>query len=128
MFALSAIGYRGAILNLGLPNYIMAATFTLAIGLVITTAMLSLYLLVRAPGVMPAIMKRLEAFAVRRLYGRVRLAILVSRLRARHRRERAYAGADRSAVRAARRALAFGQRTTRAKLSAWCWSSSASCC
>ena len=57
MFALSAIGYRGAILNLRLPNYMMSATFTLAVGLVVTTAMLSSYLLVRAPGVMPAIMR-----------------------------------------------------------------------
>jgi drug/metabolite transporter (DMT)-like permease len=56
MFALSAIGYRGAILNLGLPNYLMSATFTLAVGLVVTTAMLSSYLVVRAPTVMPAIM------------------------------------------------------------------------
>ena len=56
MFALSAIGYRGGILNLGLPNYMMSATFTLAVGLIVTTAMLSAYLLVRAPGVMPAIM------------------------------------------------------------------------
>jgi drug/metabolite transporter (DMT)-like permease len=57
MFALSAIGYRGAILNLGLPNYLMSATFTLAVGLVVTTAMLSSYLVVRAPTVMPAIMR-----------------------------------------------------------------------
>src|SRR5687768_6615826 len=32
MFALSAIGYRGAILDLGHPNFVMAATFTLACG------------------------------------------------------------------------------------------------
>lgn len=57
MFALSAIGYRGGILSLRLPNYMMSATFTLAVGLVVTTAMLSAYLAVRAPGVMPAIMR-----------------------------------------------------------------------
>ena len=57
MFALSAIGYRGAILSLGLSNYIMAATFTLAVGLVATTVMLSLYLVLRSPGVMTAIAK-----------------------------------------------------------------------
>jgi drug/metabolite transporter (DMT)-like permease len=56
-FALSAIGYRGAIISLGLPNYMMAATFTLAVGLVATTIMLSLYLLLRAPGVMTAILE-----------------------------------------------------------------------
>ena len=55
MFALSAIGYRGGILSLRLPNYMMSATFTLAVGLVVTTAMLSSYLAVRAPSVMPAI-------------------------------------------------------------------------
>ncbi|MGB6341983.1 MAG: EamA/RhaT family transporter [Xanthobacteraceae bacterium] len=57
MFALSAIGYRGGILSLRLPNYMMSATFTLAVGLVVTTAMLSSYLAVRAPSVMPAIMR-----------------------------------------------------------------------
>jgi drug/metabolite transporter (DMT)-like permease len=57
MFALSAIGYRGGILSLRLPNYMMSATFTLAVGLVVTTAMLSGYLAVRAPSVMPAIMR-----------------------------------------------------------------------
>jgi len=57
MFALSAIGYRGAILSLGLSNYLMAATFTLAVGLVATTIMLSSYLMLRSPGVMMAIVK-----------------------------------------------------------------------
>ena len=33
LFALSAIGYRGAILSLHDPSFVMAATFTLAIGL-----------------------------------------------------------------------------------------------
>ncbi|HXW41175.1 MAG TPA: DMT family transporter [Xanthobacteraceae bacterium] len=57
MFALSAIGYRGAILSLGLPNYTMSATFTLAVGLVVTTAMLSLYLVLRTPDVLFAIVR-----------------------------------------------------------------------
>lgn len=56
LFALSAVGYRGAILSLGLPNYVMAATFTLAIGLVLQAALLSLYLLVRDPAVLRAIL------------------------------------------------------------------------
>ena len=43
-FALSAIGYRGAILSLHDPCYAMAATFTLAAGLVLQAALLSLYL------------------------------------------------------------------------------------
>jgi drug/metabolite transporter (DMT)-like permease len=56
MFALSAIGYRGAILNLGLPNFVMAATFTLVVGLVMQAATLSLYLLLRQPSAMTAIL------------------------------------------------------------------------
>ena len=44
MFALSAIGYRGAILALQLPNFVLAATFTLAVGLVMQAALLTLYL------------------------------------------------------------------------------------
>ena len=55
MFALSAIGFRGAILQLDLPNYVMAATFTLAIGLAMQTVSLSLYLLLRNPSVLLAI-------------------------------------------------------------------------
>src|SRR5204863_242949 len=45
----SAIGFRGAILNLGLPSYLMAATFTLVVGLVIQCVLLSLYLWLREP-------------------------------------------------------------------------------
>ena len=104
-FALSAIGYRGAILSLGLANYMISATFTLAVGLVATTIMLSLYLLLRAPGVMTAIFKVVATLSVRRLHGRVRLAILVSCLRHRHGRERADACFGGSPVRAACRAL-----------------------
>ena len=55
MFGFSAIGFRGAILSLGLPSYLMAATFTLVIGLLIQSALLSLYLVVRDPGVLRAI-------------------------------------------------------------------------
>ena len=52
LFALSAIGYRGAILSLHLPHFVMAATFTLAIGLVMQAAMLTLYLVLREPKVL----------------------------------------------------------------------------
>src|SRR5499427_4836784 len=55
MFALSAVGFRGAILSLGLPSYVMAATFTLAVGLLLQPALLSLYLWLRDPGVLAAI-------------------------------------------------------------------------
>ena len=52
LFALSAIGYRGAILALHLPHFVMAATFTLATGLVMQAAILSLYLWLRDPKVL----------------------------------------------------------------------------
>src|SRR5689334_14837701 len=47
MFALSAIGYRGAILDLNHTNFVMAATFTLACGLVLQAALLTAWLAVR---------------------------------------------------------------------------------
>ncbi len=57
MFALSAIGFRGAILDLHLPNFVMAATFTLVVGLAMQAVTLSLYLLVRQPNVMFALIR-----------------------------------------------------------------------
>lgn len=57
LFALSAIGFRGAILDLHLPNFVMAATFTLVVGLVMQAVVLSLYLWLRQPSVMTAIAK-----------------------------------------------------------------------
>ncbi len=57
MFGLSAIGYRGAILSLDLPSYLMAATFTLTVGLVMQAVLLSLYLRLRSPGVLGAIFR-----------------------------------------------------------------------
>jgi drug/metabolite transporter (DMT)-like permease len=57
MFALSAVGYRGAILSLELSNYLMAATFTMVVGLGIQVALLSVYLVVRDPAVTRAILR-----------------------------------------------------------------------
>jgi drug/metabolite transporter (DMT)-like permease len=57
LFALSAIGYRGAILALQLPHFVMAATFTLAVGLVMQAVLLTLYLALRDPRVLTAIAK-----------------------------------------------------------------------
>jgi drug/metabolite transporter (DMT)-like permease len=57
LFAISAISYRGAILSLQLPDFVLAATYTLAIGLVIQAALLSAYLALRDPGVLRAIMR-----------------------------------------------------------------------
>jgi drug/metabolite transporter (DMT)-like permease len=55
MFALSAVGFRGAILSLGLPSWLMAATSTLVIGLVIQCVLLTAWLYLRDPGVLSAI-------------------------------------------------------------------------
>ncbi len=57
MFALSAIGFRGAILDLHLPNFVMAATFTLVVGLAMQAVTLSLYLVLRQPSVMFALVR-----------------------------------------------------------------------
>jgi drug/metabolite transporter (DMT)-like permease len=56
-FALAAIGFRGAILSLGLADYTMAATFTLVMGLAIQAVALSLYLSLRRPTVMLALLR-----------------------------------------------------------------------
>jgi drug/metabolite transporter (DMT)-like permease len=56
-FALAAIGFRGAILSLNLPDYFMAATFTLVIGLAMQAVALSLYLSLRRPSVMFALLR-----------------------------------------------------------------------
>jgi drug/metabolite transporter (DMT)-like permease len=57
MFALSAVGYRGAILSLQHPNFVIAATFTVALGLVLQAALLSLYLALRDQAVLRAIVQ-----------------------------------------------------------------------
>ena len=44
LFGISAVGFRGAILSLAAPSFVMAATFSLAVGLSIQTALLSVYL------------------------------------------------------------------------------------
>jgi len=55
MFALSAISYRGAILSLDISDFVLAATFTVTVGLVIQAALLSAYLALRDPEVLRAI-------------------------------------------------------------------------
>ena len=44
LFGISAVGFRGAILSLDTQSFVMAATFALAVGLMIQTALLSVYL------------------------------------------------------------------------------------
>lgn len=55
MFALSAIGYRGAILDIDHPNFVMKATFMLACGLVLQATLLTAYLALRDRAVLKAI-------------------------------------------------------------------------
>ncbi len=57
MFALSAVGFRGAILSLALPSYLMAATFTLVTGLLLQSLLLSFYLWQRDRNVLFAIVQ-----------------------------------------------------------------------
>ena len=57
MFAASAIGYRGAILSLNEASFVMAATFTLTVGLAMQAVLLSLYLALRDREVLTAIMR-----------------------------------------------------------------------
>ena len=55
MFAISAVGYRGAILAVSPAGFVMAATFTLACGLVLQAALLTAYLALRDRAVLSAI-------------------------------------------------------------------------
>jgi drug/metabolite transporter (DMT)-like permease len=57
LFAISAIGYRGGILALHLPGYLMPATFALSVGLVVQAAVLTLYLAASKPSVLFAIFR-----------------------------------------------------------------------
>jgi drug/metabolite transporter (DMT)-like permease len=55
-FALSANGYRGAIITIEGTSFVTAATYTLVFGLFVQTVVLTVYLLARAPGALKAIM------------------------------------------------------------------------
>jgi drug/metabolite transporter (DMT)-like permease len=57
MFGLSAIGFRGGILSLNDASYIMAAAYSVVMGLALQAVLLSVYLWLRSPGVMSAIMR-----------------------------------------------------------------------
>jgi drug/metabolite transporter (DMT)-like permease len=56
-FALSAVGYRGAILNVTGVSFVTAASLTLVATLLMQTVVLSGWLIVRAPGTMTAIFR-----------------------------------------------------------------------
>ncbi len=55
-FALSAVGYRGAILVVPDVSFVTAASYTLVFGLFVQTLILTVYLLLRAPDVLKAIL------------------------------------------------------------------------
>jgi drug/metabolite transporter (DMT)-like permease len=57
MFAMSATGFRGAILSLENPDFVMAATFTMTVGLLVQAVALTLWLLLRDPPVLTAIFR-----------------------------------------------------------------------
>jgi drug/metabolite transporter (DMT)-like permease len=54
-FALSAIGFRGAIITVPGVTFVTAASYTLVFGLFVQTLVLTIYLLVRAPDVLTKI-------------------------------------------------------------------------
>src|ERR1700719_113751 len=55
-FALSAVGFRGAILTVPGVTFVTAASYTLVLGLFVQTLVLTIYLLARAPGVLRKIL------------------------------------------------------------------------
>jgi drug/metabolite transporter (DMT)-like permease len=55
-FALSAVGFRGAVIVVPNVSFVTAASFTLVLGLFVQTLVLSIYLLVRAPDVLKKIL------------------------------------------------------------------------
>src|SRR3982750_687834 len=55
-FALSAIGFRGAIITVPGVSFVPAAAFTLVFGLFVQTLVLTIYLLARAPDVLKGIL------------------------------------------------------------------------
>jgi drug/metabolite transporter (DMT)-like permease len=57
MFAIAAIGFRGGIRALDTPSFVLAATTTLAVGLLIQTVVLTVYLLIFDRKILDAIFR-----------------------------------------------------------------------
>ena len=55
-FALSAVGFRGAIITVPGVSFVTAASYTLVLGLFVQTLVLTIYLLARAPDVLRKIL------------------------------------------------------------------------
>ncbi|MGY3121893.1 drug/metabolite transporter (DMT)-like permease [Bradyrhizobium sp. S3.14.4] len=117
-FALSAVGFRGAIINVPDVSFVTAASFTLVLGLFVQTLVLTIYLLWRAPKVLQSILGLWKPSLLAGFIGRVRLAILVPGLRADGRRQCPHARFDRGAVRA-RRGVLLVQSADRAARDFW---------
>ncbi|HWA29694.1 MAG TPA: DMT family transporter [Rhizomicrobium sp.] len=56
-FGISAIGFRGAILSLHDPDFVMAATLTLTLGLFMQAVLLTVWLAIRSPRVLRALLR-----------------------------------------------------------------------
>ena len=117
-FALSAIGYRGAIITVPGVTFVTAASYTLVWGLFVQTRGADDLSAVARAGHPEEDSRPVEAVDAGGLHGRVRLAVLVPGVRADRGRQCAHAGAGRGAVRAGRRVLlvqaaAVGARAVR---------------
>ncbi|MFX6965377.1 hypothetical protein ABTH47_20370, partial [Acinetobacter baumannii] len=55
-FALSAVGFRGAVIVVPGVSFVTAASYTLVFGLFVQTLVLTIYLLARAPHILKAIL------------------------------------------------------------------------
>ena len=56
LFALAAVAFRGGITALQTPDFVPAATLTLAISLAVQTVLLSLWLMIRSPAVLMGVL------------------------------------------------------------------------
>jgi hypothetical protein len=85
-FAFAAVCYRGAIVDLAAPDFLMAASFTLCVALTLQAALLSLYLFVRERSVLLAMHKRGPRRCLPASWGRSPRSSGSSALRSRARR------------------------------------------
>lgn len=69
IFALSAIGFRGAVLNVPGVGFVMAATTTLVLSLLVQTLVLTAWLAARSPGVLVAILRAWRASLLAGFFG-----------------------------------------------------------
>ena len=94
LFAIAAIGFRGGIRALDAPTFVLAATTTLALGLIIQTGLLSIYLVALRPREADGHLSRVAAVDVGGFHRCLRVADVVLGLRARKRGQGQDIGAD----------------------------------